>query len=121
MSPARHIQARGRSGGAVKAGPLRLGAFKTEPAHCDAAARVQAWTRTRFSLDAETTVLVTELECTRPGCPPLETVIAFWVNEAQRRHFRVFKPLADVAQHDLPPAWLMDALCAEPEDQDGCC
>jgi hypothetical protein len=104
----------------VKAGPLRVGAFKTEPGHEEAVVRVQAWTRARFDLDSEAAVLATELVCTRPGCPPLETVVAFWVHEDQRRHFRVFKPIADVAANDLPPAWLMDALCAEPED-DGCC
>lgn len=104
----------------MKAGPLRVGAFKTEPGHEQAVARVQAWTRARFDLDAAAAVMATELICTRPGCPPLETMVAFWVYGNQRRHFRVFKPIADVAADDLPPAWLMDALCAEPEE-DGCC
>ena len=105
----------------MKAGPLRVGAFKTEPGHRDAAERVQAWTRDRFNLEQDAAVLVTELECTRPGCPPLETVVAFWVEDAQRRHFRVFKPVAEVAADDLPPAWLLDALCAEPGDEYECC
>jgi len=64
---------------------------------------------------------VTELACTVPGCPPLETVIAFWLEDAQRRHFKVFKPLEDVVLDDLPPAWLRDALCAEQEDALTCC
>jgi len=105
----------------VKVGPLRVGTFKVDPAHEQAVARVQAWTRTRFSLDEGAAVLATELVCKRPECPPLETVVAFWVQQDQRRHFKVFKPLAEVAQDDLPPAWLMDALCAEPDDGDGCC
>jgi hypothetical protein len=105
----------------MKAGQLRVGAFKTEPGHEAATARVQAWTRARFNLDAEAAVLATELVCTRPGCPPLETVVAFWVQQDQRRHFKVFKPMAKVVADDLPPTWLMDALCAEPDDDDGCC
>jgi nitrate reductase delta subunit len=105
----------------VKAGPLRIGAFKTGPRLRDAAERVQAWTRARFSLDEDAAVLVTELECTRPGCPPLETIVTFWVEDGARRHFKVFKPVAEVAADDLPPAWLMDALCAEPGDEYECC
>jgi nitrate reductase delta subunit len=105
----------------VKAGPLRVGTFKSDSRNRRAIDRVQVWTRERFNLDEAATVLVTELVCTRPGCPPLETVVAFWVQADQRRHFKVFKPVADVVQRDLPPAWLMDALCAEPDDGDGCC
>ncbi len=105
----------------MKVGPLRVGAYKTEPGHADAVQRVQAWTRDRFSLAEHATVLVSELVCTRPGCPPLETVVAFWTQDDERRHFRVFKPVAEVAANDLPPAWLMDALCAEADDELACC
>jgi hypothetical protein len=105
----------------MRAGPLRVGAFKTEPGHADAVQQVQAWTRDRFGLPGEAAVLVSELECKRPGCPPLETVVAFWTDDDQRRHFKVFKPVAEVAAKDLPPAWLMDALCAEPGDEFACC
>lgn len=107
----------------MKPGPLRVGAFKVDPDHERSVARVQAWTRERFALGAQETVMVSELECRRPGCPPLETVIAFWVGEGDegRRHFKVFKPLAEVVLDDLPPAWLKDALCAEPDDAFACC
>jgi nitrate reductase delta subunit len=105
----------------MKAGPLRIGAFKTEPVHLDAVARVQDWTRSRFVLGEAAAVLVSELECRRPGCPPLETVVAFWTEDDQRRHFKVFKPVAEVVESDLPPLWLKDALCAEPDDEFACC
>jgi nitrate reductase delta subunit len=105
----------------TKPGRLRMGAFKTESGHVDAVERVQAWTRERFGLPSDGAVLVSELECRRPGCPPLETLVAFWLEDDQRRHFRVFKPLAEVVESDLPPAWLKDALCAEPSDEFTCC
>jgi hypothetical protein len=105
----------------MKAGPLRIGAFKNDPAAHDALERVQAWTRTRFALPEDSTVLVTELACSIPGCPPLETMVAFWTEDAQRRHFKVFKPVEDVQSDDLPPIWLKDALCAEPGDDFACC
>jgi hypothetical protein len=105
----------------MKAGPLRRGAFKTSPGHADAVARVQGFTRKQFSLSVDTAVMVTELECKRFGCPPLETVVAFWLDDEQRRHFRVFKPTSQVCADDLPPAWLKDFLCAEPDDEFDCC
>jgi hypothetical protein len=105
----------------VKAGALRIGAFKTEPLHAEAVERVQCWTREQFSLSENATVMVTELVCKRPGCPPLETLVAFWLEDDQRRHFKVFKPTADVIPGDLPPGWLKDVLCAEWNEELDCC
>lgn len=65
--------------------------------------------------------MVAEVACTVPGCPPLETVIAFWTDGDRRHHFKVFKPLAEVAEDDLPPAWLKNGL-ADIEGVDcSCC
>jgi nitrate reductase delta subunit len=105
----------------MKAGPLRLGAFRVDPGHGQAVARVQAWTRAQYGLPDGAAVMVSELECKRPGCPPLETVVAFWLDDGQRRHFKVFKPVAGVAAGDLPPAWLKDFLCAERDEELDCC
>ena len=86
--------------------------------------QVAAWTRQRFSLAPEATVLVSELVCALPGCPPLETVIAFWTGTAdppQRHHYKVFKPVAQVLAEDLPPYWMKDALAVAPDDACNCC
>jgi nitrate reductase delta subunit len=61
--------------------------------HDTAVARVQAWTRERFRLPPEAVVMVSELACQLAGCPPLETVIAFWLSPtdaAVRHHLKVF-------------------------------
>ena len=105
----------------MRAQALRLGAFKSDPGRAPAMQRVQSWTRTQFDLPPDAPVMVTELECMRPGCPPLETVVAFWLADGDRRHFRVRKAMADVVAGDLPPVWLKEFLCAEPEDPFGCC
>ena len=65
------------------------------------ATRVKSWTRERFG---DVTVLVTELESSVPGFPPLHTVVAFWTPERRHYHFKVFKPLEKVEEADLPPA-----------------
>jgi hypothetical protein len=97
-----------------------IGFRRKPPDHAAAAEQVRAWTRARFSLPDDAVVMVAEVTCAVPGCPPLETVIAFWIAGA-RHHFKVFKPVAEVVVDDLPPAWLKGALA----DQDGvgceCC
>jgi len=70
---------------------------------------VRQWTRERFALPQDAAVMVAEVSCTVPGCPPLETVVAFWTDNT-RHHFKVFKPVAEVVADDLPPAWLKSAL-----------
>jgi len=71
--------------------------------------RVRAWTQARFQLADDETVMVSEVACGVPGCPPVETHIVFWT-AAGRHHFKVFKPLAEVAEDDLPPAFMKNAL-----------
>jgi hypothetical protein len=96
------------------------GFVKKSPDYSRALDRVRGWTRERFGLPAEAVVVVAEVACTVPGCPPLETVIAFWVGE-KRHHLKVFKPVADIEPDDLPPSWMKPAL-AVPEDYEcGCC
>ncbi len=89
-----------------------------ERERADAASRVKGWTRNRFG---DVTVLVTELEGATPGFPRLRTVVAFWSAERRHYHFSVFKPLEQVEESDLPPAWYRDALAVTPEIDCGCC
>jgi nitrate reductase delta subunit len=71
--------------------------------------RVRGWVRERFALRPETAILVSEVACNLPGCPPLETVVAFWENE-QRHHFKLFKRAEEVSFDNLPYAWMKDQL-----------
>ncbi len=83
--------------------------------------RVRKWTRERFALREDETIFVSEVACGLPGCPPLETVVAFWTADGTRHHFKVFRPAAEVTEGDLPFSWMKDAL-AVPEDWEcGCC
>ncbi|MDB5507636.1 MAG: nitrate reductase molybdenum cofactor assembly chaperone [Hyphomicrobiales bacterium] len=89
---------------------LRLGARKKDAGHRAALARVKDWTRARFRLSDDDVVMVAEVECALPGCPPLETVLAFWTDDGQRRHYKFFKPVEQVVEDDLPPSWMKNAL-----------
>jgi hypothetical protein len=50
-------------------------------------------------------VLVAEVACRLPGCPPLETVVAFWTEDERRHQFKLYKPVADVVYDDI--GWLI--------------
>ena len=101
-----------------------LGTLRKGGDHIDALKRIEAWTRARFSLVAEDAVLVSEIACKLPGCPPLETLIAFWTapnsGEARRHRIKVFKAVREVVEDDLPPGWYRDELIDEGTG-DACC
>ena len=101
------------------AGSLKLGSFKRSPEHLQALDRVKEWTRERFSLPEEAAIMVLEVSCTIPGCPPLETVIAFWSDDKTRHDFKIFKRTEEIVADDLPPAWLRNSLISE-EDGISC-
>ena len=87
----------------------------------EALEHIEAWTRRRFSLPNDAVVMVSELACAVPGCPPLETVVVFWSVDKTRHHFRMFKPVVDVVEDDLPFAWLKDSLAVPEGFVCGCC
>jgi nitrate reductase delta subunit len=97
------------------------GFIKKSPEHTAALERVREWTRARFQLADDAAILVAEMDCMLPGCPPIETAIAFWTEGDRRHHFKVFKPVSEVACEDLPPTWLKDALAVSEGFECGCC
>jgi hypothetical protein len=90
-------------------------------AHIAALQQVKNWTRERFNLPPDALVFVSEIACSVPGCPPIETVVAFWTQGDKRHQFKLFKPVADVVANDLPPGWLKNALIADEAIGYECC
>ncbi|MFZ0528097.1 MAG: hypothetical protein WA776_13355 [Xanthobacteraceae bacterium] len=97
-----------------------LGFAKKNPVQDAALDRVRHWTRIRFALAEDDTVMVSEIACGVPGCPPIETHVVFW-SEAGRHHFKVFKPLVDVNEEDVPPTFMKTALVALEGIDCDCC
>src|SRR5262245_21498727 len=97
-----------------------LGFINKSPQHSGALDRIREWVRARFDLGDDTAILVAEVVCAVPGCPPLETVIAFW-HDGRRHHYKVFKPVAEVTEEDLPPRWFMNALAVPDDFECDCC
>jgi len=98
-----------------------LRSFDKRPEHLQALDRVREWTRARFKLAQDAPILVSEVACGLPGCPPLETVVAFWIDGDTRHHFKVFKRVEEVVPDDLPPIWLKNALVAVEGEGLECC
>lgn len=97
-----------------------LGLVVRSAAKSAAIAQIREAVRSRFGLAEEAVILVAEIACASPGCPPLETVIAFWANE-RRYHYKVFKPVAEVTGEDLPPRWFLSAMAVPQDFECTCC
>ena len=67
----------------------------------DQADRIKAWTRGVFHLNDQTTVMVTELECREPGCPPIETVIAVLKGPGNTLQYKIHKTANEIGFSDV--------------------
>ena len=65
---------------------------------------LKAVARILFEAAEDDAVVVTELSCTEPGCPPIETVIALLRAGCDPRQVKVHKPAVDVTEDDLRAA-----------------
>jgi nitrate reductase delta subunit len=83
--------------------------------------RIKAWTRERFALRDEDTILVNEEATREPGFPPVETHVGFWTSDGTRHRYRVFRRVEEVIESDIPPSWMRDALAGESNFECSCC
>ncbi|WEK49496.1 MAG: hypothetical protein P0Y66_17435 [Candidatus Kaistia colombiensis] len=72
----------------------------------EAAARIKNWTRSALCLDDAARVLVHELACSRPNCPPRETVILIVpATDAAPFKIALHRAMRDLTENDLRRAW----------------
>lgn len=62
---------------------------------------VRQWVRERFAVPDDATVMVTELQCTEPGCPPVETVVAVLRGPGRRAQAKVPRPVTELTRDDI--------------------
>lgn len=75
--------------------------FGGEPTRVPGATgRVKAWALEALG-EQDATVLVTELRCHEPGCPPLETVIAWVDAPGGARQRKVHRAAAELTQEEV--------------------
>jgi hypothetical protein len=81
---------------------LNLGAGAARPrVDRGAIEAIRAWVRQATDLPDTAHVLVTEVRCAEPGCPPVETVIAVMAAGEGTRQYKVVRPLAEVTDADV--------------------
>ena len=71
--------------------------------------RVEALVRAQYSVDESEIILVSQDPGFKPGFPPVETNVIFFKNETRYR-LKIFSPVAQVMQKDLPIGWLLPSL-----------
>ena len=82
--------------------PMLINPLNAKPkADPQQTAQIKAWVEHAFALPADTTVLVTELQCTEEGCPPLETVLAILATPGQPQQYKLHKAMAEVTVTDI--------------------
>jgi hypothetical protein len=77
---------------------MPLGAHSPRPARTS---ELKETVRRLLGLTDDTTVLVQQLACTEPGCPPLETVVAVLPADSPARRWTLHCPTDQVTEHDL--------------------
>ena len=63
--------------------------------------QVKSWVSQAFDLSEDISVMITQLQCTEEGCPPIETVIAIMETPGKPRQYKIHKPLAEVKRADI--------------------
>jgi hypothetical protein len=63
--------------------------------------QVKSWVLDVLQLEENTSLMVTELHCSEPGCPPVETVIALLKASHPTYHYKIHKPVADITLNDV--------------------
>jgi hypothetical protein len=64
-------------------------------------ARIKEWVARRFDLPPDSVVMVSELRCSEPGCPPLETMIAIIDGPGHRRQVTLHKSTGEITMGDV--------------------
>lgn len=62
---------------------------------------IKEWARQALRMTEDATVMVTELRCTEPGCPPLETVVAVLRSPGDSAQFKIHKAMEEVVYEDI--------------------
>jgi hypothetical protein len=63
--------------------------------------KLETFVRSRWACHEDDHVLIQELNCMEPDCPPKETMIAIFSDGKQPIQFRIHKALSDVEWSDL--------------------
>jgi hypothetical protein len=62
---------------------------------------IKTWARSSIALADDTSLSVTELQCSEPDCPPLETVIVVLSGPLKGKQFKIHQPLLVITEAEV--------------------
>lgn len=77
----------------VQADPFGRGLVEISSQRLD---QIRYWMRQNFGFAKETPIVVKEVPCVKPACPPIETAILALVQNEPPRHFKIQRPISDI-------------------------
>lgn len=63
--------------------------------------QIKTWVRSHLHLSDEIPLSISQLRCTEPGCPPIETVISVMTQPIQT--YKIHQAAADLTEADIIP------------------
>lgn len=94
---------------------IKVGPGQPPPADPEQVRRAKAWVREVVGLTDDDAVMVQQLACREPGCPPVETVLG--VMRAGGTHSKtIHKPLDAVTHADVASAFAPEPDPASEEE-----
>ncbi|MEY9873232.1 hypothetical protein ABH931_002714 [Streptacidiphilus sp. MAP12-33] len=79
------------------------------PEHTARLTAIKGQVRRELALGGDDTVVVRQLDCAEPGCPPVETVVAVLAADGTTRRWTLHHPVADIT-----PRLLATTLASTP-------
>jgi hypothetical protein len=70
-------------------------------AQAAAVRQIKAWARELLDPGESATILVSELRCSEPGCPPVETVIALLREGKGGENYKIHRPALEIQRDDV--------------------
>ena len=64
--------------------------------------QIKTWIYELLEIDSEISISISQLRCTEPGCPPIETVIAVMTSPIQQ--YKIHKQITEIEHTDISEA-----------------
>ncbi|MDY6897040.1 MAG: hypothetical protein SWZ49_03045 [Cyanobacteriota bacterium] len=72
---------------------------QSQKASSEETKQIKQWIYQALQIDDEISISLSQLQCTEPGCPPIETVINVMTNPVQQ--YKIHKSIAEIEYTDI--------------------
>ncbi len=72
---------------------------QSQPSNSQQTQQIKQWVYQTLAINQEIPISLSQLQCTEPGCPPIETVINVMDNPVQQ--YKIHKSMAEIEYADI--------------------